>query len=89
LQFVHLLKRALLLRLLPLAQPLVLSSFQMQDNSVHDIVVVATETNDVYAIDPNSTETLWHVNLGTPQDGDHLNARRSTRRSDREGTYAS
>jgi len=55
-----------------LAQPLVISNFQMPDSSVHDIVVVATSTNDVYAIDANSTETLWHVNLGTPQNGDHL-----------------
>src|SRR6478752_5811701 len=42
-----------------LAQPLVLSDFHMPDTSVHDVVVVATETNDVYAIDPDSTETLW------------------------------
>jgi len=55
-----------------LAQPLFLSGFQMPDSSVHDIVLAATETNDVYAIDPNSGETLWHVNLGKPQSGDDL-----------------
>src|SRR5690348_11100424 len=33
-----------------LAQPLVVSNFRMPDRSVHDVVVVATTTNDVYAI---------------------------------------
>ena len=64
-----------------LAQPLFVSNFRMPDASVHDIVVVATETNDVYAIDPDSTETLWHVNLGTPQNGDHLNCTKKSGRS--------
>jgi len=64
-----------------LAQPLVISNFQMPDSSVHDIVVVATTTNDVYAIDANSTETLWHVNLGTPQNGDHLKCSQKPGRS--------
>jgi outer membrane protein assembly factor BamB len=64
-----------------LAQPLFLSNFRMPDSSVHDVVVVATETNDVYAIDANSTETLWHVNLGTPQNGDDLKCQKKPGRS--------
>jgi outer membrane protein assembly factor BamB len=55
-----------------LAQPLILSNFTLPDNSVHNVVVAVTTTNDVYAIDPDSTETLWHVNLGTPQNGDDM-----------------
>jgi len=64
-----------------LAQPLVVSDFRMPDSSVHDVVVVATTTNDVYAIDTNSTETLWHVNLGTPQRGDDLKCERKPGRT--------
>jgi outer membrane protein assembly factor BamB len=55
-----------------LAQPLIVSNFRMPDSSVHDIVLVVTTTNDVYAIDANSTETLWHVNLGAVQQGDDM-----------------
>jgi outer membrane protein assembly factor BamB len=50
-----------------LAQPLMVSGFRMPDDSVHDVLVVATEMNDVYAIDGETYDTLWHVNLGNPQ----------------------
>ncbi|MGE5047018.1 MAG: hypothetical protein ACM3PC_00505, partial [Deltaproteobacteria bacterium] len=32
----------------------------------HDLVIVATERNNVYAFDAHSGATVWQVNLGTP-----------------------
>ena len=50
-----------------LAQPLLVAGFRMPDDTRHDVLVVATESNDVYAIDAGTYATLWHVSLGTPQ----------------------
>jgi outer membrane protein assembly factor BamB len=47
------------------AQPLVVSDQPIDgQQSVHDVVYVATEANSVYAFDPSSGERLLHVNLG-------------------------
>jgi len=49
------------------AQPLVVSDQPIEgQESVHDVVYVATEGNSVYAFDPSSGEQLLHVNLGPP-----------------------
>lgn len=50
-----------------MAEPLMVSNFTMPDNSVHNILVVATEHNTVYAFDAQTYAILWQVNLGTPQ----------------------
>jgi hypothetical protein len=50
-----------------LAQPLLVSGFRMADNSTHDVLLVVTESNSVYAFDFDTYAKLWSVNLGTPQ----------------------
>jgi hypothetical protein len=50
-----------------LAQPLFVSGFRMPNASTHDVLIVATENNSVYAFDAADQSTLWHVNFGTPQ----------------------
>jgi hypothetical protein len=50
-----------------LAQPLLVSGFVMPDKSTHDVLVVVTGHNSVYAFDAQSYATLWNVNLGTAQ----------------------
>jgi hypothetical protein len=50
-----------------LAQPLLVSGFRLPDGSLHDVLVVVTETNDAYAFDAASYAALWHVNFGVPQ----------------------
>ena len=46
------------------AQPLLLSGFVMPDGTTHDVLIIATEHNSVYAFDAQSYNVLWHVNLG-------------------------
>jgi hypothetical protein len=41
-----------------LAQPLMVSGFRLPDQSVHNVLVVVTESNDVYAIDGDTFVTL-------------------------------
>jgi len=54
-------------RLLPVdgkvdAQPLYLARLAVQ-GATHNVVFVATESDSVYAFDPDSGATLWHVSL--------------------------
>ncbi len=49
------------------AQPLLVNAVTLADGTVHDLVVIATGKNSVYAFDAHSNALLWHVNLGTPQ----------------------
>jgi len=56
-----------------LAEPLMVSNFTMPDNSVHNILVVATEHNSVYAFDAQTYAILWHVNLGASQSSVDVN----------------
>jgi len=55
-----------------LAQPLVVSNFAFPDGDRRDVLVVATENNSVYAFDARNYDRIWHVNLGTPQDSEHV-----------------
>ena len=50
-----------------LAQPLMVSNFTMPDNSVHNILIVATGHNTVYAYDAQTYNVLWQRNLGPSQ----------------------
>jgi hypothetical protein len=56
-----------------LAQPLFVSGFQLPDGSTHDVLVVATENNSVYAFDANDYSTLWHLQMGPPQSAGDVN----------------
>ncbi len=51
------------------AQPLYVSNLNIPGQGVHNVIFVATQDNDVYALDANSDTganagVLWHVNLG-------------------------
>jgi outer membrane protein assembly factor BamB len=55
------------------AQPLVVTDQPIDgQQSVHDVVYVATEANSVYAFDPTSGGQLLHVTLGPPVPRDLL-----------------
>jgi hypothetical protein len=49
------------------AQPLLVSNFVMPDGSKHDVLIVVTGHNSVYAFDAQNYAVLWQVNLGTAQ----------------------
>ncbi|HKO18232.1 MAG TPA: hypothetical protein VJU82_05035, partial [Acidobacteriaceae bacterium] len=49
-------------------QPLVVTNVHIQGGT-HDVVLITTVNNSVYAFDANDTQAsgpLWHVNFGTP-----------------------
>ncbi len=50
-----------------LAQPLLVSGFVMPDGTTHDVLLVATGHDSVYAFDAQSFAVLWQVSLGKPQ----------------------
>jgi len=50
-----------------LAQPLLVSNFTMPDNTVHDVLIVATGHDTIYAYDAQTYAILWQVSLGTYQ----------------------
>ncbi|MBV9063557.1 MAG: hypothetical protein JOY77_11615, partial [Alphaproteobacteria bacterium] len=50
-----------------IAQPLMISNFQMPDNSVHNVLLVVTGHDSVYAFDAQTYAQLWKVSMGTPQ----------------------
>ena len=56
-----------------LGQPLLYAGYQMADGSVHDVLVVATMHNTVYAFDANTYGLLWRTNLGPSQVNSKLN----------------
>jgi hypothetical protein len=49
------------------AQPLLVSNFVMPDGKKHDVLVIATGHNSVYAYDAGTYALLWQVNLGKSQ----------------------
>lgn len=49
------------------AQPLLVSGFVMPDGTKHDVLIIATGHDSVYAFDAQTYATLWQVSLGTPQ----------------------
>lgn len=50
-----------------LAQPLLVSGYAFPDGSTHDVLIVATGHNSVYAFDAQSYAVLWQVSLGPAQ----------------------
>jgi len=49
------------------AQPLLVSGFKMPDGTTHDVLIVVTGHDTVYAFDAQSYAILWQVSLGTSQ----------------------
>jgi hypothetical protein len=49
------------------AEPLLVSNFKMPDGSRHDVLLVVTAHDSVYAFDAQTYAQLWKVSLGTPQ----------------------
>ncbi len=49
------------------AQPLLVSGYTLPSGAVHDVLIVATGHNSVYAFDAKTYAQLWKVNLGTAQ----------------------
>jgi hypothetical protein len=49
------------------AQPLLLSNFVMPDGSTHNVLIIATGHDSVYAFDADTYAVLWQVSLGTSQ----------------------
>lgn len=49
------------------AQPLLVSNFAMPDGTTHNVLVVATGHDSVYAFDADTYATLWQVSLGQSQ----------------------
>lgn len=50
-----------------LAEPLLVANYGFPDGSTHDVLIVATGHDTVYAYDANSYALLWQVSLGTSQ----------------------
>ncbi|HEX3945143.1 MAG TPA: hypothetical protein VHW69_13740 [Rhizomicrobium sp.] len=50
-----------------LAEPLMVSNFQMPDGNTHNVLIVVTGNNTVYAYDAQDYSILWQRNLGTQQ----------------------
>jgi len=53
-------------------QPLLVSGLTLPDSSVHDVLIVATGNNSVYAFDAKTYAQLWKVNLGQQQSTDDV-----------------
>jgi hypothetical protein len=49
------------------AQPLLASGFKMPDGTTHDVLIIATGNDTVYAYDAQTYSILWQVSLGTSQ----------------------
>jgi hypothetical protein len=49
------------------AQPLLVSNFTMPDGTTHNVLIIATGHNSVYAFDADTYATLWQVGLGQSQ----------------------
>lgn len=55
-----------------LAQPLIVSNFTMPDSSVHNVLIVATGHNTVYAYDAQTYDILWQRSMGPSQTSDDV-----------------
>lgn len=51
-------------------------NIKMQDGTHHNVIYVATSTDNVYAFEADNslnTQPLWHVQLGVPANSTDLN----------------
>lgn len=49
------------------AQPLIVSNFKMKDHQFHNVLIIVTGHDTVYAFDAQNYALLWQRSLGTPQ----------------------
>jgi hypothetical protein len=49
------------------AQPLLVNNLTLPDGTTHDVLIIATGHNSVYAFDAQSYAVLWQVSLGPSQ----------------------
>jgi len=49
------------------AQPLLVSNLTLPDGTTHDVLIIATGHNSVYAFDAQTYAVLWQVSLGPSQ----------------------
>jgi hypothetical protein len=49
------------------AQPLIVSNFKMKDRQLHNVLIVVTGHDTVYAFDAQTYQILWQRTLGTSQ----------------------
>jgi hypothetical protein len=54
------------------AQPLLVSGFVMPDHTTHDVLIIATGHDSVYAFDAKTFATLWSKSLGTAQNSNDV-----------------
>lgn len=54
------------------AQPLVISGFTLPDASVHDILLIATSNDSLYAFDARTYAVLWRRSLLAAGDATHI-----------------
>jgi hypothetical protein len=50
-----------------MAEPLMVSNFTMPDSTTHNVLIVATGHNTIYAYDAQTYDILWQRNLGPSQ----------------------
>jgi hypothetical protein len=55
-----------------LAQPLLVSGFVMPDSTTHDVLIIATGHDTVYAFDAQTYAILWQRSLGTSQNSNDV-----------------
>jgi len=61
---------------LVMAQPLYVSQYQVPNGGgTHDLLIVATEHNSLYAIDAATGTTVWQRNFGASQSSTDINCR--------------
>ena len=49
------------------AQPLIVSNFKMKDHQLHNVLIVVTGHDTIYAFDAQTYQVLWQRSLGTSQ----------------------
>jgi hypothetical protein len=55
-----------------IAQPLMVSNFKMPDGTIHNVLIVVTGHDTVYAYDAQDYSILWQVSLGKAQSSDDV-----------------
>ena len=48
------------------AQPMLVTAYTMPDGSVHDVLIIATGHDTVWAFDAQTYKRLWKISLGKP-----------------------
>jgi hypothetical protein len=54
------------------AQPLLVSGYTMPDGTTHDVLIIATGHDSIFAYDAQTYALLWQVSLGKPQNSNDV-----------------